>query len=75
MFIHGGQNNDVADNTFEVGPGTYAAGYQTRTGTNTALTGMAGNQFKNNNIYSPGGVAPATLVWVVRHDSRSRSAT
>jgi hypothetical protein len=63
VFIHAGVNNDVAGNTFEVANGTYAAGYQTRSGANTALTNMSGNQFKNNTIYSSGG-GPVNLVWV-----------
>jgi hypothetical protein len=63
VFIHGGMNNVVAGNTFQVSPGGYAVGYQTRTGTNTRLTDMGGNQFKNNTIYSPGG-GPVNLVWV-----------
>jgi hypothetical protein len=50
VFIHGGMNNVVAGNTFQVSPGGYAVGYQTRTGTNTRLTDMGGNQFKNNQI-------------------------
>jgi hypothetical protein len=64
VFIHAGQNNIVADNSFEITNGTYAIGYQARSGANTKLTNMSGNQFKNNNVYTPNGVAPASLVWV-----------
>jgi hypothetical protein len=64
VFIHAGQNNTVADNTLEVASGTYAVGYQTRSGSNTVLTDMSGNQFKNNTIYSPNGASPGTLIWV-----------
>jgi hypothetical protein len=64
VFIHAGVNNIVAGNTLEIANGTYAAGYQTRSGANTRLTDMSGNQFKNNTVYTPDGATPGNLVWV-----------
>jgi hypothetical protein len=60
VFIHAGMNDVVTNNTLDVANGAYAVGYQTRSGTNTALTPMSGNVFDNNSIY--GSTNP--LVWI-----------